>query len=346
MKKILYIEEPLDPPGGGQISLFTILKNIDKNKYQFKVFINRPGVFKEMLEKNKIEVELVKPFLVYNKIKEYNPQIVHINSACTKYSFFCSFFSKILGKKVVWHNRVIESDKLKERIISFFVDRIIVVSDAVKKKFYYAHKKVVKLYNPIDLNNIKPQTSQTEIKRKVGLKSDAKIIGVFSRVEKWKGHKLLIRAFSKLNCENVFLLVCGEGKEIDNIRKLVEELKLDKKVIFSGYVENVYDYINICDIVVNPSLEPESFGRVIIESMSLAKPVVACALGGPQEIIENNVDGILVSPSETEIKNSIEKLLYDKDFYFRISKNAKNKAKKFDVNEYMVKLYSIYEQLL
>ena len=346
MKKILYIDEPLDPPGGGQISLLTILKNIDRSKFQIKVFLKYNGIFKDILEKDNIECYVVDLKSLYFKIKKYNPDIVHINSACTKYTFFSAFFSKLLKKKVIWHNRVIESSPLKEKVISYFVDKIIVISDAVRKKFYSLDKKVVKLYNPIDINITVAKENLIKLKNTFGINRDAKIIGIFSRIEKWKGHSLILKAFSKIKIENVFLIICGVGSELENLKRLVVNLDIKDKVFFTGYVDNVYDYINICDIIVNPSVEPEPFGRVIIEAMSFGKPVIATNIGGPKEIIKNNEDGILVSPDENEIKNAIEKLLQDKDFYLKISQNAIKKSQEFNIKDYMKKLYNIYEELL
>ncbi len=344
MKKILYLDQPLEPPGGGQISLLTILRNLDRNKYDFCVFLDKDSSFKNTLEKNNINVKVVKIKNLFKEIKNFNPDIVHINSACTKYTFFGAFFSKILGQKVIWHNRVLETSPLKEKIISFFVDIVIAISNEVAKKFSYANKKVVVLYNPVDLKNIKVSMKPDELKMKLNIPEDSKVIGIFSRLEKWKGHKILFEAFSELK-ETLFLIVCGEGKEKENLVKLAKSLNIFEKVRFTGFVENVYDYISICDIVINPSIEPEPFGRVIIEAMSMRKVVIATDMGGPREIITDCVDGILVSPDEQSIKLAIEKVLNDENFYKKVSNNASLKSKNFDVDVYIKSLYEIYENI-
>ncbi len=341
-KKILYLDTPLEPPGGGQISLLTLLKNIDRKEVEFKVFINRDGVFKKMLEKNNIYVEVVWITKLFSKIKEYNPDIIHINSACTKYTFFSAFFSKILSKKVVWHNRVIETAPFKERIISLFVDKIIVISDAVGKKFYYASDKLVKIYNPLNINDIKIEVNPNELRKELNIPADAKIIGIFSRLEKWKGHSLLFETFSRIN-NNIYLLVCGEGSEKESLKKLTVEFGISERVIFCGFVENVYDYINISDIVINPSIKPEPFGRIIIEAMALGKPVIA-SVGGVEEIIDNGIDGLLIKTSQ-ELKDAIIRLLSDESFYYEISANAKNKAQRFDVRYHLNEIMKVYEEL-
>ncbi|MEF3280988.1 MAG: glycosyltransferase [Elusimicrobiota bacterium] len=343
MKRIIYIDEPLNPPGGGQISLLTIIKNIDKEKYDFVVFLKKDYLFKDILEKNGVKVEFVKTYELFGKIKEFNPDIVHINSACTKYTFWGAFFSKILKKKVVWHNRVLESSPLKERVITFFVDRIIAISNEVAKKFRYADKKVVVLYNPVDLNNIRLEIKADELKERLNIPRDLKVIGVFSRLEKWKGHRILFEAISRLKY-NVFLIVCGEGSEKNNLIEFAKTLNIYERIKFMGFVENVYDYINICDIVVNPSVEAEPFGRVIIEAMAMGKVVIATDMGGPSEIIIDGIDGILVKTNAESLKLAIEKVLSDGNLYKKISDNAKIKSFNFDVLNYIKKLEIIYEK--
>lgn len=346
MKRILYIDQPLDPPGGGQISLLTILKNIDRTRFDFKVFLQSDGRFKDIVARHNILCEVVPETSLYLRIKEYSPDIVHINSACTRYTFYVAFFSKLLKKHVIWHNRVIETSPIKERIIGFFVDRIVVISDAVGRKFGYKNKKVVKLYNPIDLKEIKPKISPALFKEKLGIDKGQKIIGIFSRVERWKGHEILIKAFSKLHNKNLVLLICGDGKDLPRIRGLVERLGLKNRVIFSGFVENVYDYMSIADVVVNPSVEPEPFGRVIVEAMALAKAVISTDMGGAREIIVDGYDGILTKPTEIDLAFALNKILTDDELYRKIARNAFKKAMEFDVKSYLKKLYMIYDELM
>ncbi|MCS7151855.1 MAG: glycosyltransferase [Endomicrobia bacterium] len=343
--KILYIDEPLDPPGGGQVSLLTLLKNLDVEKFKFLVVLSRDGIFKSILEKNKIPVVVATiPKLIFI-ISDYNPDLLHINSACTKYTFISALAGKIFGKKIIWHNRVVETSPFKEKLISLLVNKIIVTSDAVMTKFKYTKNKIVKLYNPVDIENIRFNIDSDKLKRNLDINEGAKVIGVFSRLEKWKGHEILFNAFSKLQDKNIYLLICGTGKEEKNLKKLALELGIKDNVRFCGYIENVYDYMNICDVIVNPSVEPEPFGRTIIEGMVLGKTIIATNLGGPREIIQHMVDGILVEPNPFDLINALKLVLYDDDLRLRISKNAKLKSEIFCVKNYVTKIIELYRSL-
>ena len=75
----------------------------------------------------------------------------------------------------------------------------------------------------------------------------------------------------------------------------------------------------------------ETFGLTIIEAMAYGIPVIVPPVGGPSEIVGNNVEGYLISSYNTEqIANKIEALYQDNSLCMRLSQNAKLKSKKFD----------------
>jgi glycosyltransferase involved in cell wall biosynthesis len=69
-------------------------------------------------------------------------------------------------------------------------------------------------------------------------------------------------------------------------------------VKLTGHRSDVPDIMNTLDIVIHASTLPEPFGMVILEGMALGKPVIAAASGGPLEIIQNDISGILVPPGD------------------------------------------------
>ncbi|MFD1771566.1 glycosyltransferase family 4 protein [Sphingobacterium suaedae] len=107
------------------------------------------------------------------------------------------------------------------------------------------------------------------------------IVGTTSRFINWKRVDYLIRGFAKLAQENqeARLLLVGDGTEMDNLKKLVDELQLNEAVLFTGFQKNVTAYQSIMDVCVFPSVS-EPFGLVAIECMHLGKPVVVMQDGG------------------------------------------------------------------
>lgn len=126
------------------------------------------------------------------------------------------------------------------------------------------------------------------------------ILLLAGRLTGWKGHALAIEAVALSGARDELQLVFL-GAEID--RDLAAELSRQAeqagvKLILARSVENMPAALAAADIVIAPSTEPESFGRVVAEAGAMAKVVVASSLGGPAETIVDGETGVLVPPGE------------------------------------------------
>ena len=96
---------------------------------------------------------------------------------------------------------------------------------------------------------------------------------------------------------------------------LAEKLKIDGSILWIEFTKNVGDIYQNLDVVVMPSLEYESFGRIIVESMAYSVPIIATRVGGMPELIEHGKDGFLVGKNdENTLSDSIIKLLSDQKY--------------------------------
>jgi len=138
-----------------------------------------------------------------------------------------------------------------------------------------------------------------------------------SRMEKGKGQELLVAAFALILkwFPEARLQFVGEGDNISVVQEAVKANKLEKSVDFLGFVPDVYQYIHRSDVCVFPSMwELEGFGMVMIEAMSLGRPVVAFARGPALEIIQHEVTGLLAKPGDVEdLAEQILFLLHDQN---------------------------------
>ena len=118
-----------------------------------------------------------------------------------------------------------------------------------------------------------------------------------------KGLDNLLRALSivKKQTPNFKLDIAGHGNEknINTIKSMAVELNVADNINFLGFCENVAEEMKNHSILVVPS-RSEGFGMVIIEAMASGCPVISYALSGPQEIITNEIDGILVENQNIE----------------------------------------------
>ncbi len=145
-----------------------------------------------------------------------------------------------------------------------------------------------------------------QMRARWGVPADAPLVGMVGRMRPWKGQEHFLRAMALVAEQQPdawFVLVGGaifEEREpyLPSLRHLAETLALGDRAVFGGQVEDVATAYAAMDVVVHCSVEPEPFGRVVIEAMAASRPVVAYNWGGPHEIIVPGETGLLVPPGD------------------------------------------------
>lgn len=349
--KVLYIDTPLDPFGGGQVSLLLLLKYIDKEKFAPVVFIHKTGSMEEELKEYNISYKVVPLFLLFQEIKKCSPKIIHCNSPTTKYTFFSTVTAKMLKIPFIWHCRVVDKATWRDKIIFALSNRVVVTSESVKKRFinFYHQDKIVKIYNGVDIDMFKPGIDITKLKKEFNL-HDEYIFGTIGRFDKWKGYEYFID-MAKILVEQIpnskFFLV-GDGDEKENLMLKVKNLRLGNKFFFPGWRKNIAEFISLFDVLVIPTSTEEPFGRTAIEAMSCGKPVVATNSGGLAEIIDNKITGILVEPKSAKaLAEACVWLVQNKDKAKEIAEKARQKVEKvFSHKQYVGDIINLYEEFI
>lgn len=143
------------------------------------------------------------------------------------------------------------------------------------------------------------------------------------------------------------LLFLGSGSGLENVRKLVNEMGLKRKVFFLGNSREVDPYISSADVFLLPSAQ-ESFGLAALEAMAYGIPVVASNVGGLPELIEHGKTGFLASVGDIpKMAEYTIELLSNPDEYSRISQQAMREAKeRFSVNIILPHYEAYYKEVL
>jgi glycosyltransferase involved in cell wall biosynthesis len=149
------------------------------------------------------------------------------------------------------------------------------------------------------------------------------VLGALGRIVPEKGFHHLINTIKILKSEgyNAKLIVGGAGGELENLTNKVKELGLEQDVTFMGWVYNKQDFFDKIDIFCLPS-DKESFGLVILEAMNYSKPVITSADGGPKDIIQNKVHGLLVSQSGESFATAVKEIISTENLAENLTKNA------------------------
>ena len=145
----------------------------------------------------------------------------------------------------------------------------------------------------------------------------------------------LIESYSKsvLPEKNIHLVILGTGEEQISLENKITNLNLNEKVHLLGFKENVWDYISNAKFLVLSS-KYEGFPMAILEALHLGIPVVSfdCE-SGPNEMIINNHNGILVQNQNfTELIHKLNIFVEDEILYQNCKNNASLSVLKFQSN--------------
>jgi len=175
------------------------------------------------------------------------------------------------------------------------------------------------------------------------------VIGIVKKLEEVYGIEFLIKAFKIISKKyknlSLKLLLVGAGVQEKYLKTLVQNLGLNDKILFTGYIppSEVPRYHNMMDIEVYLS-NYESFGVSVVEASACEKPVVVSNVGGLPEVVDDNKTGFIVLPGDPQrTADAIEKLILDKDLRIKFGKAGREKVERFynwdkNIND-MIRLY-------
>lgn len=166
-------------------------------------------------------------------------------------------------------------------------------------------------------------TKVPSLKHRVNVNS-VPVIGVLGRFVEDKGFDYFIKALVLLKKRNIAFnaILAGSGEQDKILKRLVDIYGLHDEVEFPGWVSQDM-FFNQIDLFCLPSLN-ESFGIVLIEAFSYAKPVVSTNTQGPTEIIQDGINGLLVEKNnEYALADKLELLIKDKVYANVLARNGK-----------------------
>jgi phosphatidylinositol alpha-mannosyltransferase len=182
--------------------------------------------------------------------------------------------------------------------------------------------------------------------------NDGKANIVFvSRFEKRKGFDYLLEAYRLLKPEipHSRLIAVGPGVRLrKKYEKRVRQQGL-KDVHFTGYVNfaDLPRYYKTADVVCFPATGWESFGIVLLEAMSVGKPIIASNINGFNAVLSDGVDGLAVRPRNSwQLAEAIVKLINDRDLCCRMAEKGKEKALNYDWSVLAGRILDFYQETL
>jgi glycosyltransferase involved in cell wall biosynthesis len=172
------------------------------------------------------------------------------------------------------------------------------------------------IYAPVE-SHMGAGRARASIRRELATPESALVIAFAARLERWKGHDLLLAAASELarSLQADFRIwLCGgpqrahEHEYFRELMQLAERAGLSSRISFLGERSDVPELFRAADIFCQPNRTPEPFGIVFVEALYAGLPIVATDMGGAREIVDPSC-GLLVAPEPASIARALARLI-------------------------------------
>lgn len=318
--------------GGGELSLLDICRGFRETS---TVLLLSDGPFREVLQEEGMRVKLLGAGSAVLSIKRsgagrsatavagiaglawrlarvaHEFDVLYANSQ--KAFVISALAGGIARRPVIWHLRDILCEahfgraniRLVTVLANLLASRVIANSQATANAFLARRgraDKVRVVYNGIDARDFDAITDSDarEVRAELGV-AGRQLVGVFGRFHPWKGQHVAVDVLARLpNVHAIFVggALFGEHDYVAEIHRRVRVVGIEDRVHFLGFRRDLPRLMRAVDVVLHTAQAPEPFGRVIVEGMLAARPVVAAAGGGAAEIVRHGSTGLLVPPGD------------------------------------------------
>lgn len=305
-------------PGGVERFIKAFLKYIDKDQYENILvcsndylcnnYTNLVDGFEHvnMIRNLRFSTDVKAIVHVRKLIKQYHPDIVFchsskagaigriadigINNKCIYNAHGWAFNMRSAKKKAFFYAII-------EQVLSHLCNKIVCISEAEKisalnRKICTSGKMEV-IENGIDFEQYQDLNMN---KRMLGIPNDAYVIGNVGRLSEQKATDIFVKAANiiKQQIPQAYFMLVGDGENRTQIEKMIYDYNLQNCFTITGWIDNPMEYINNFDVATLLS-RWEGFGLVLPEYMLAQKPIVATRVDAIPFIIEDGVNGTLVS---------------------------------------------------
>ncbi|WKA53963.1 glycosyltransferase [Planococcus shixiaomingii] len=312
-------------------------------------FQDGDNVYKYAYERNIIGI-LKAGIIIYKKIEQLQPEIIHIHST------FAGFYTRglLLFKKrsfkVVYcahgWSFLMETSRLKQNIYVLIESILALATDKIINISNYEHQQALQ-YSLLRSKSVLIYNGISENRKTVdiNLRVDPTKINLLfiGRFDKQKGLDILIKTFSDHNLSNITVYLIGEQV----VERKEKEISFPSNFVQLGWLDNeiIDSYYSLFDAVIVPS-RWEGFGLVAIEAMKNKKAVIASNKGALPEIVIHGKTGYLF---DIENENSILKVLFNlnkKELIKLGEKGEERFLEKFTSDLMNKKIIEIYKSIV
>jgi glycosyltransferase involved in cell wall biosynthesis len=360
--------------GGGEISFTELILHLDRKSFEPLILVPEKGEIATYFKDKNYRV-ISTPFaplkrfffatplwsllMLISVLKRSRIDIIHVNGS--RACLYSTIAGRILGLPVIWHVRETIKDLfLYDGFMGLLATRILCVSKSVKKKKFRRFPRPIMHKTTIIHNGVntmafqKNDDSREKIRSELGITDNDVLFGIIGNMIPLKGQDIFLLALAKAKGYRpdlrVKLILVGRSLFPDfrkKLERLVSELRLENRVLFSGYIENVTKIYSALDVFALPS-QREGFSRSILEAMSSGLPVLATRISEIEEAVSEPENALLVGFGDIEgLASCIIKLAEDKALRNTMRRNNRKKAvEKFDLMTHARAIEEIYREII
>ncbi len=268
-------------------------------------------------------------------IREFNPDILHSNSLKMN---VLGAWAKSPGLPMLWHLHdyvgcrpvMRKAMRWNQRRCSAILANSSSVRDDARAVFP-DFAQINTLYNAIDLGEFSPEGPTADLDQLSQLEpapAGTVRVGLIATMAWWKGHRDFIQALALIGesqpvrgyiVGGPVYQSAGSQTDLDELRAFTAKYLPQGRVGFTGFVDKPSSAIRALDIVVHASTHPEPFGRVIVEAMGCAKPVITTGIGGAAELITHHENALVFRGGDpAHLAEQIDRLAHDKSLRQRL----------------------------
>jgi len=373
-KKTILQAVPALIAGGVERGTLEIAKELVKDGYK-SIVVSAGGPMVESLESDgsihiEMDVATKNPLKIWQNackmaevIKKYNVDLIHARSRAPAWS--CYLAAKKTGITLIttFHGIYNFKNLFKKSYNSIMTKgkQVIAVSAFVKQhiieKYHTDPNKITVIHRGVNHEEFSKSRNSKEIiakfKEKYHVPKTTPVILLPARMTQWKGHLVLIEAIERIKHLNFYCIMAGDLSRhpayVTRLNELIAKYKIQNRVRIFGNEPNMVALYGVADIVLSTSIEPEAFGRTVIEAQSMEKLVIATNIGGAAETIINGETGFHIPPRDIgALADKIEYCLsiLKTDVAKNMTKNARKAvSKQFSLDQMLKSTLEIYNSV-
>ncbi|MEX2295386.1 MAG: glycosyltransferase family 4 protein [Gemmatimonadota bacterium] len=266
--------------------------------------------------------------------------------------------ARLIGLPCVAHARSFQVGTRFLRWIARRVDRHVAISNAIAQNLRdlgIPESRIVLIHDGIRCDRFADVPSRHECRVALGIPSGSFAFGIFGRLVPWKGIAEFVEVAAEIVRSDpdatafvVGSVSDGDDDYYDTLRERVNSLGLADRIVFTGFRPDVRQAMAAMDLVVHASTEPEPFGMVLIEAMSLGRPIVATRGGGPEDIVLHGETGLLVERGAIrEMRNAIVELRENPERARAMGEKGRDRVRtNFSAEIHTSRVSRMYDELL